>query len=227
MDLKFIPSNLASYQIVEAEGKKYLMDTSTMSPKSYLWGSLPNEISVEMIELTPNTVDSFRLLGKAKSRTTLGTATIVLMVQPFVKIIDSLLTTFFNQNDISQRLFIKIALFLISILLTYLGFIFYARIIHKKSASQLTGQEKQYQMIFKTSNRRYYECYFLISMILICLIFYMLISGGREGFLLIINTIFTAITFMYTLGIFPVNVFYANKRILFERIEEINHKEKK
>ena len=40
MELKFKNSNMTCFQIVQIdqESKKYIMDTSTMSPKSYYWG---------------------------------------------------------------------------------------------------------------------------------------------------------------------------------------------
>lgn len=51
MELKFIPTIIPPYQIVKIGGKRYLVDKKTMTPKSYLWGVLPENVEVEILEL--------------------------------------------------------------------------------------------------------------------------------------------------------------------------------
>ena len=53
MELKFKNSNMTCFQIVQIdqESKKYIMDTSTMSPKSYYWGIKTDTITVDMVEI--------------------------------------------------------------------------------------------------------------------------------------------------------------------------------
>ena len=56
MELKFKNSNMTCIQIVQIdqESKKYIMDTSTMSPKSYYWGIKTDTIIVDMVEIEKN-----------------------------------------------------------------------------------------------------------------------------------------------------------------------------
>ena len=50
MELKFKETNKTFHKIVEVEGEKYLLDMTTISPKTYFWGSLPNEITAKMLK---------------------------------------------------------------------------------------------------------------------------------------------------------------------------------
>ena len=56
MELKFKNSSMTCFQIVQLdqESKKYIMDTSTMSPKSYYWGFKTDTITVGMVEIEKN-----------------------------------------------------------------------------------------------------------------------------------------------------------------------------
>ena len=44
------------FQIVQIdqESKKYVMDTSTISPKSYYWGIKTDTITVDMVDIEKN-----------------------------------------------------------------------------------------------------------------------------------------------------------------------------
>lgn len=45
VQLKFSNSNIFSYKLVEGvQKKKYLMDLSSVSPKSVIWGGLPDTV---------------------------------------------------------------------------------------------------------------------------------------------------------------------------------------
>ena len=51
-ELTFKDSTSTCHKIVtDAKGKKYLMDTSTISPNTYTFGFLPKEVVVEMVEI--------------------------------------------------------------------------------------------------------------------------------------------------------------------------------
>ena len=51
-ELTFKDSMSTCHKIVtDAKGKKYLMDTSTISPNTYTFGFLPKKVVVEMVEI--------------------------------------------------------------------------------------------------------------------------------------------------------------------------------
>ena len=56
VELKFKNSSMMCFQIVQIdqESKKYVMDTSTISPKSYYWGIKTDTITVDMVEIEKN-----------------------------------------------------------------------------------------------------------------------------------------------------------------------------
>jgi len=82
VELKFKYSNIAVFRIVEFKNKSYILDPTTIKGKSYFFGSLPKEVTAEMVELSPSN-DSFRI----KSKTPIGASTaLVIMIQPLVGI---------------------------------------------------------------------------------------------------------------------------------------------
>jgi len=51
MELKFKETNKTFHKIVEFKGEKYLLDMTSISPKTYFWGSLPSEITAKCLKL--------------------------------------------------------------------------------------------------------------------------------------------------------------------------------
>ncbi len=94
MELKFKNSNMTCFQIVQIdqESKKYIMDTSTMSPKSYYWGIKTDTITVDMVEIEKNN-NQFEI----KPTTPVSTTMAAIIVQPIVKV----------GYDVLKRLFIR------------------------------------------------------------------------------------------------------------------------
>lgn len=67
VQLKFSNSNIFSYKLVEGvQKKKYLMDFSSVSPKSVIWGGLPDTVSVTAYELENENVQ-FDLKNKTSN----------------------------------------------------------------------------------------------------------------------------------------------------------------
>lgn len=124
INLKFKNANTMAYSIVEIENKKYIMDLGSMKGKRYFLGLMPNLITLDMIELTPSD-DSFEI----KSKTKIGTTTISIMVQPFVALLYRAMESAFISMGLSQQIFTKSILFVLSMLLAYLGAVYYEKIL--------------------------------------------------------------------------------------------------
>ena len=98
MELKFKYSNIAVFRIVEFKNKSYILDPTTIKGKSYFFGSLPKEVTAEMVELSPSN-DSFRI----KSKTPIGASTaLVIMIQPLVGFSHTLMKDAFISWGINQ-----------------------------------------------------------------------------------------------------------------------------
>jgi len=49
--LEYKETSIFCHQLVEYDGKKFLLDASTMKPKLYYWGLPTETITVEMMEV--------------------------------------------------------------------------------------------------------------------------------------------------------------------------------
>ena len=131
MELKFKETNKTFHKIVEFKGEKYLLDMTTVSPKTYFWGALPNEITAKMLKLDKRDT-SFESLAPTMGKS-LGIGIGVAIGGACYRIV----TNVFKSYDISHNISFKLGFFLLSIFLAYLTFWFIAfvvrRIIFNKS----------------------------------------------------------------------------------------------
>ena len=185
MELKFKYSNIAVFRIVEFKNKSYILDPTTIKGKSYFFGSLPKEVTAEMVELSPSN-DSFRI----KSKTPIGATTaLVIMVQPFVAISSKLIENAFIDWGISQQLFLKLGVFAFSLFLSYLMAVFYEKSAVGKFESRIPQNSKRCRLVFEPKGKRMIDWYIILAINIVCLMFFMGINNGSEGVLLIINGI--------------------------------------
>mgnify|MGYP003600357576 FL=1 len=216
MELTFIQSNLGSYLIVEAEGKKYIMDTSTMVGKQYYLGLLPREIIVNMVEIDIHN-KNFDSTAKINSSMFL----VVLLVQPFVKFIYDFFRRIFIQYDISQQIPFKLVLFAVSMLLTFFITLLYRNKSRAVANSRIPKNSTAYKVTFKSAGKRDFSLYYIISIVVACLIFYLSINNGTEGAILIVGGI---VAFFFFLGLFAMPAIgqsYTLNHISLEKVEEI------
>ncbi len=102
--LEYKETSIFCHQLVEYDGKKFLLDASTMKPKFYYWGLPTEAITVEMMEVDKKVEIPGTHLHKLNG----GTAAII--VQPFVGVVYSLLKKLFREYAISQQIFLKTSL---------------------------------------------------------------------------------------------------------------------
>lgn len=98
--LEYKETSIFCHQLVEYDGKHFILDASTMKPKLYYWGLPTEEITVEMMEVDKNVTIPGTPINKIKG----GTAAII--VQPFVGVVYRLLQNLFSEYDISQQIFL-------------------------------------------------------------------------------------------------------------------------
>ena len=67
MELKFKETNKTFHKIIEVDGEKYLLDMTSISPKTYFWGSLPSEITAKCLKLDKRDT-SFESLAPTMSK---------------------------------------------------------------------------------------------------------------------------------------------------------------
>ena len=204
VQLKFSNSNIFSYKLVEGvQGKKYLMDLSSVRPKSVIWGGLPDTVSVTAYELENENVQ-FELKNKTSNGLKVG---IIVALQPLLYTLYNLLHSLFVSYKISQQLGIKTVLFAISMLISYLIVISFLN-FNKKKVKDRLGQKRSVQTFVFKPTKRIYDGYFIFIISLVCYVVYLSINNGSEGALLIVNTVLSMLCFAYTNSAIPVAEYY-------------------
>ncbi|MFC2723169.1 DUF443 family protein [Granulicatella adiacens] len=204
VQFKFSNSNIFSYKLVEGvQGKKYLMDLSSVRPKSVIWGALPDTVSVTAYELENENVQ-FELKNKTSNGWKAG---VIVAIQPLLYTLYNLLHSLFVSYKISQQLGIKTLLFAISMLISYLIVISFLN-FNKKKVKDRLGQKRSVQTFVFKPTKRIYDGYFIFIISLVCYIVYLSINNGSEGALLIVNTILSMLCFAYTNSAIPVAEYY-------------------
>ncbi|WP_314046143.1 DUF443 family protein [uncultured Granulicatella sp.] len=215
LKLKFSNSNIFSYKLVEGvQGKKYLMDLSSVRPKSVIWGGLPDTVSVTAYELEKESVQ-FELKNKTSNGLKAG---IIVALQPLLYTLYNLLHSLFVSYNISQQLGIKTLLFAISMLISYLMVISFLN-FNKKKVKDRLGKKRSVQTFVFKPTKRIYDGYFIFIISLVCYIVYLSINNGSEGALLIVNTVLSMLCFAYTNSAIPVAEYYQTEIYLLKNIK--------
>lgn len=204
VQLKFSNSNIFSFKLVEGvQGKKYLMDLSSVRPKSVIWGGLPDTVSVTSYELENENVQ-FKLKNKTSNGLKAG---IIVAIQPLLYSLYNLLHSLFVSYKISQQLGIKTLLFAISMLISFLMVISFLN-FNKKKVKDRLGQKRSVQTFVFKPTKRIYDGYFIFIISLVCYIVYLSINNGSDGAVLIVNTVLSTLCFAYTNSAIPVAEYY-------------------
>ena len=213
LELKFKYSNIAVFRIVNFENKQYILDPTSIRGKSYFFGLLPKEVTVDMSELSSSN-ESFEI----KSKTPLGISTIAILVQPLVGFSYRLMKEAFIGWGISQQLSLKLGVFAFSMILSYLMAICYEKVAIRKYKSRIPKNSRRYRLVFEPKGKRIIDWYFIFVINIICLAFFMGTDNGSEGALLVINGI---ISWFYFVMMRMPQVPSYYKTLLLNKIEEL------
>ena len=218
VELKFKNSSMMCFQIVQIdqESKKYVMDTSTISPKSYYWGLKTDTITVDMVEIEKNN-NQFEIKSSRPVSATMG----AIIVQPIVKVSYDALNKFFIHNNISEQILLKLLLFAISMLISYFAILISLKLSHKKADKWIPQNSNKYTVTFTTIQKSNGGVYPFVGAIALCLLFFLGLNNGTEGAFLVINGIISLFFFMFTLGSFPIAHLYKHGQVEVEKIEKI------
>lgn len=220
MELKFKETNKTFHKIVEFKGEKYLLDMTSISPKTYFWGSLPSEITAKCLKLDKRDT-SFESLAPTISKS-LGIGIGVAIGGACYGIV----TNAFKSYDISHNISFKLGLFVLFIVLAYLTFRFIAFVVRRSLHQKLSSKGTKYQIIFKLArSQRQLKLYKLLPILFVAvigsLVFYMVTDNGTEASILIINYIMLLGFFTVILGMLPLRESYEKQEIIFDRVEKL------
>lgn len=220
VELKFKETNKTFHKIVEFKGEKYLLDMTSISPKTYFWGALPSEITAKCLKLDKRDT-SFESLAPTMSKS-LGIGIGVAIGGACYGIV----TNAFKSYDISHNISFKLGLFVLFIVLAYLTFRFIAFVVRRSLHQKLSSKGTKYQIIFKLArSQRQLKLYKLLPILFVAvigsLVFYMVTDNGTEASILIINYIMLLGFFTVILGMLPLRESYEKQEIIFDRVEKL------
>ena len=215
--LEYKETSIFCHQLVEYNGKKFLLDASTMKPKLYYWGLPTEAITVEMMEVDKKVEIPGTPINK------LNGATVAIIVQPFVGVVYILLKKLFREYAISQQIFLKIVLFVVVMLISFVLFRFSIEKARKKIKNLFPTATKRYRMTFKPIPKRkqIFDAHLLNVVLLACLSIYLFTNDGKEGIFLVIGCMLTAFLLIFEFGKVPVLLGAKTGNLIFEGIQEI------
>ena len=214
--LTFKDSMSTCHKIVtDSNGKRYIMDTSTLTPNVHGFGIIPKQVSVEMVEFGHHD-QNFEFKTKPSPKF-LGVAAVT---QPLTTILFKVLEGVFLKYNIHQQVLLKWIMFGVSIALAYILAKVYIKLAQKKVADRVSPNAKRYIAKFTYWKKRDYSNWFMILLIAIIFYFFLKSTNGTEGILLAPITILAHLLFVFWLGMAPIDQNYNRKRMQLVSIKE-------
>lgn len=217
MTLEYKETSIFCHQLVEYDGKKFLLDASTMKPKLYYWGLPTEAITVEMMEVDKKVEIPGTRINK------LNGTTAAIIVQPFVGVVNSQLKNLFREYAISQQIFLKLILFVVAMFISYLLFLFSRGKARKKVKNLFPTVTKRYIVTFKPipERKQIFDAHLLNVVLLACLAMYLFNNNGQEGIFLMIGGILMAFILTFEFGRVPVLLGAKTGNLRLDSVQEI------
>ena len=217
MTLEYNETSIFCHQLVEYDGKKFLLDASTMKPKLYYWGLPTKDITVEMMEVDKKVEIPGTRINK------LNGTTAAIIVQPFVGVVNSQLKNLFREYAISQQIFLKLILFVVAMFISYLLFLFCRGKARKKVKNLFPTATKRYIVTFKPipERKQIFDAHLLNVVLLACLAMYLFNNNGQEGIFLMIGGILMAFILTFEFGRVPVLLGAKTGNLRLDSVQEI------
>lgn len=220
MDVQFKESNHAFYKILEIDQESYLLDVTSISPKTYFWGHLPQEISGNMVKVGSK-VKAFEGLAPSLGRSPAVLVGLTIAI-PLTRMTDGLFRTY----GVSQNLPLKLGLFALSILVAYLIFWLIAYSVRFRVGQKLPKKSPRYRIVFEATKSRRQGMFYKALAIYLALslgIFacYLILNNRTESGLLIIHCLLSLAFFTLFLGILPIRDCYEKGEVRFKKLEKL------
>ena len=220
MEVDFRALDVYYFGILEMNGKRYVLDSNSMTSKRYYWGFAPKEFKLDIIELE----DSNRNFDKKIKMAPEGSHSLAVSLGIGLSLVlNRIWAGIFRYYSISQNLYLKILLFLISILV---AFVIYRGILwksRKEIARRLTPNRPKYKIVFRNvKKQRQFHAYLFLIPIFIVFGFYMNTHDGTEACFLYINGMLAYLCIWIESGSLLFEYAFEKGRIEFERLEAVD-----
>lgn len=215
--LTFKDSMSTCHKIVtDSNGKRYIMDTSTIRPNVYGFGFLPKQVSVDMVEFGYHD-QNFEFKAKLSPKY-MG---IVAATQPLTTLLYRMFKQLFLTYNIHEQALLKGGVVLLSIAVGLVLAKIYIALARKKAAERLSSSAKKYRITFTFTRKRHYAYWFMMALISIFVWLFLSVNNGTEGLTLLPITFLSFLFFVIWLGMVPIDYHYNHHIIQLVSIEEI------
>ena len=220
MAVNFKALDVYYFGILEMDGKRYVLDSNSLTSKSYYWGFAPKEFKLDIIELEASNRNFDKKIKMApEGRRSIAISISVALSSALYRIGAGI----FRYYSISQNLHLKILFFLLSILLAFVIYRFILWRSRKEIARRLTPNRPKYKIVFRNvKKQRQFHAYVFLVPIFIVFGIYMKIHNGTEAGLLFVNGMLAYLYIWIESGSIPLEYAYRKGRIEFERLEAVD-----
>ena len=220
MAVNFKALDVYYFGILEMDGKRYVLDSNSLTSKSYYWGFAPKEFKLDIIELE----DSNRNFDKKIKMAPEGRRSIAISISVALSsVLYRMGAGIFRYYSISQNLYLKILLFLLSILLAFVIYRFILWRSRKEIARRLTPNRPKCKIVFRNvKKQRQFHAYLFLIPIFIVFGFYMNTHDGTEACFLYINGMLAYLCIWIESGSLLFEYVFEKGRVEFERLEAVD-----
>ena len=131
-------------------------------------------------------------------------------------------TSIFRYYDISHYLYLKVSLFLISILVAY---IVYQDILiksRKEISSRLSQEKKRFKIVFQNNKKkRQFHAYLFLILHITAFSIYMGQDNGTEAAILVLNGLLAYLFIWIESGVIPLTYAYQKKYLEFKELKKL------
>ena len=215
-ELTFKDSRSTCHKIVtDSNGKRYIMDTSTIRPKVYGFGFLPKQVSVDMVELGYHD-QNFEFMAKPSPLYTGAVVSTQSLSRSLLRSLEGL----FLMYNIHQKILLKLGVLALPVFISYVLAKIYIKQAQKKVAERLPKNAKRYTATFTFAKKRDFSYWIGIGVVGIFVFLYMKTNNASEGGFLIPISLLSLLFFIVGLGMAPVDYKYKNQFMKLVSIEE-------
>ena len=215
LKINFRGLDVAYFDVLEMGEKKYVLDSNSTTPKSYYWGLSPETLEVDLIELDSQNKNFDKKIKMGPSGMRMVSIGLGLLSYGVV-------TSIFRYYDISHSPYLKVFLFLISILIAYIVYQSILMKSRKEISSRLSQEKKRYKIVFQNNKKkRQFHAYLFLILHVIALAIYMGLDDGTEAAILVLNGLLAYLFIWIESGVIPLTYAYQKKYLQYKELKKV------
>ena len=215
LKINFRGLDVAYFDVLEMGEKKYVLDSNSTTPKSYYWGLSPETLEVDLIELDSQNKNFDKKIKMGSSGMRMVSIGLGLLSYRVV-------TSIFIYYNISHYPYLKVILFLISILTAYIVYQSILMKSRKEISSRLSQEKKRFKIVFQNNKKkRQFHAHLFIVLHTIAFSIYMGQDNGTEAAILVLNGLLAYLFIWIESGVIPLTYAYQKKYLEIKELKKL------